>query len=179
MALFREQADVSVRPATAEDEAPIARVQLRAWRSSHAELLGEEVLEHLDVTAVRAQWSRAITSPPSPAHHVLVACDGARVVGFAASAPVVGGVEVVALEVDPDHQRGGHGSRLLTACVDLGRETGATHLQTWVLDGDSTRERFLSSAGLGPDGVHRELGVGPAADGGMRSVAEHRWVAEI
>ena len=179
MALFREQADVSVRPATIEDEAPIARVQLRSWRSSHGQLLGEDVLEHLDVTAVRAQWSRAITAPPSPAHRVLVACDGARVVGFAASAPVEDGIEVVALEVDPDHQRGGHGSRLLTACVDLAREAGAEHLQTWVLDGDATRERFLSSAGLGPDGVHRELGVGVARDGTPRSVAEHRWVAEI
>lgn len=179
MALFREQADVSVRPATPEDEAPIARVQLRAWRTSHGELLGEEVLEQLDVTAVREQWSDAITAPPSPAHHVLVACDGARVVGFAASAPVDSGIEVLALEVDPDHQRGGHGSRLLTACVDLARDQGVDHLQTWVLDGDVAREQFLTASGLGPDGVHRVLAVGPADDGGTRSVSEHRWAAEI
>lgn len=179
MALFREQADVSVRPATPEDEAAIARVQLRAWRSSHGELLGEEVLEHLDVTAVREQWSRAITAPPSSAHHVLVACDGARVVGFAASAPVAGGIEVLALEVDPDHQRGGHASRLLTACVDLAREGGAEHVQTWVLDADPAREQFLTASGLGPDGAERELGVGPAADGGSVSVVERRWVAEL
>ena len=102
-------------------------------------MLGTDVLEQLDVQAVRAQWERAITAPPSASHRVLVACDGPRVVGFAASAPVEQGIEVVALEVDPDHQRGGHGSRLLTACVDLAREHGAVHLQTWVLDDDAAR----------------------------------------
>ena len=215
MALFREHADVSVRPATAQDEALIARTQLRAWRASHTGLLGADVLEHLDVTAVRAQWSRAISAPPSREHHVLVACDGARVVGFAACAPVVsaprpadgapdasrGGspgaaldgsttpgsgtatsgsvVEVLALEVDPDHQRGGHGSRLLAACVDLAREGGAAGVQTWVLADDGPREQFLASAGLGPDGVVRELGLAPSDDGGTRAVTESRWVAEI
>lgn len=179
MALFREQADVSVRPATAEDEAAVARVQLRAWRAHHTALLGPEVLESLDVTAVRAQWAQAITAPPSRAHHVLVACEGARVVGFAASAPVDGGVEVLALEVDPDHERSGHGSRLLTACVDLAREDGLTMLQTWVLDDDEARVQFLASAGLGADGTRRELGLGAGPDGLTRAVTEHRWVAEI
>ena len=189
MALFRESADVSVRPATAEDDAPITRVQLRAWRHSHAEELGAATLEGIDVAVVRERWAAAIASPPSPLHRVLVACDGAQLVGVAASTPVTAGaagtagVEILTLEVDPDHQRGGHGSRLLAACVDLAREGGATHLQTWVLQGDAAREQFLASAGLGPDGARRELGplhVG----GGEREVeaggvAEHRWVAEI
>lgn len=197
MALFREQADVSVRPATPDDEAAVARVQLRAWRSTHADLLGADVLEGLDVMAVRQQWAAAITAPPSRAHHVLVACDGPRVVGFAASAPLPvapagtpdggapaagadpsAGVEVVALEVDPDARQGGHGSRLLAACVDIARDAGATHLQTWVLDGDTAREQFLGGAGLGPDGAERELGV-REDDGAARAVVERRWVAEI
>ena len=195
MALFRETTDVSVRPATAEDDAPITRVQLRAWRSSHAEVLGAATLEGLDVALVRERWAAAIAAPPSARHRVLVACDGAQVVGVAASAPVEAaealeefeageaveaGVEILTLEVDPDHQRGGHGSRLLAACVDLARENGATHLQTWVLQGDAAREQFLASAGLGPDGARRELApttMGEGADDG--SIVEHRWVAEI
>lgn len=182
MALFREHADVSVRPATPEDEAAVARVQLRAWRVTHADLLGPAVLEQLDVQAVRAQWDAAIRRPPSARHRVLVACDGPRVVGFAATAPLgdaADGVEVLALEVDPDHRRAGHGSRLLAACVDLAREDGADHLQTWVLDGDSAREEFLRSSGLGADGAARELGVGVREDGEPRAVHEHRWVAGI
>lgn len=179
MALFREPSDVSVRPATAADEAPITRTQLRAWRQSHARAVGADVLERLDAGVVAAQWGSALTAPPSPHRHVLVACDGPRVVGVVAWVPAQAGVEVVALEVDPDHQRGGHGSRLLTACVDLAREAGAEHLSTWVLDGDDARAQFLGSAGLGPDGATRELGVAPGPDGSMRTVAERRWSALI
>lgn len=174
MALFRDTADVSVRPAAPEDDAAITRAQLRAWRLSHAQVLGAEVLESLDVAAVREQWAAAIAAPPSAAHRVLVACDGARVVGVAATVPTDdAGVEVLTLEVDPDHQQGGHGSRLLAACVDLARQDGADHVVTWVVDGDPARERFLAGSGLGPDGAERGL----AATGG--TVTERRWVAEI
>jgi len=175
MGLFHETADVSVRPATPGDEAPITRVQLRAWRSSHADVIGVEALELLDAAAVRDRWAAAIAAPPSPGHRVLVACDGPFVVGFATCVPADDGVEVASLEVDPDHQRGGHGSRLLAACVDLARADGARAVHTWVLDGDPAREQFLAGAGLGPDGARRELAVAP--DG--TAVTEHRWSAEI
>lgn len=178
MALFRETSDVSVRPAVPDDAAVIAGLQLRAWRSDHADVLGPDVLELIDAGAVRARWAEAIGQPPSAAHRVLVALDGARVVGVATTVPVADdavGVEITTLEVDPDHQRTGHGSRLLTACVDLGRTDGATEVRTWVLDGDPAREQFLAGAGLGPDGTARRLGV-PGDD---REVAERRWVAEI
>ncbi|GGB97581.1 GNAT family N-acetyltransferase [Cellulomonas carbonis] len=177
MALFRETADVSVRPATPGDETDVARIQLVAWRTDHGELLGSETLDAVDEEAVRRQWEQAIVAPPSPAHRVLVACAGPRVVGFVASAPDGDAVQLLALEVDPDHRRGGHGSRLLAACVDLARERGATRLVTWVLEGDEPRGRFLAGAGLGPDGARRELASGP--DGGTRTVAEARWEAEI
>ena len=173
MGIFRDRADVSVRPAVPGDDAAITRVQLRAWRRSHARALGDDVLEGLDAAAVREQWARAVEAPPSDTHRVLVACDGPRVVGFAATAPAGDDtVEILALEVDPDHQKGGHGSRLLAACVDLAREDGARAVRTWVLDDDPARERFLSGSGLGPDGGERAL----AADG---APVERSWVAEI
>jgi len=167
-------ADVSVRPALPEDAVAIAGTQLRAWRTDHAEVLGADVLDLIDATAVRERWSAAIEHAPSPDHRVLVACDGPRVVGVAASVPTDdgAGIEVTALEVDPEHQRAGHGSRLLTACVDLGREHGATEVATWVLDGDEARESFLGGAGLGPDGAQRSLATGPGRD-----VVERRWTA--
>ena len=173
MGLFRDTADVSVRPAVPGDDAAITRIQLRAWRLSHARALGEEVLESLDAAAVREQWVRAVEAPPSPAHRVLVACDGPRVVGFAATAPTEDGdVEVLALEVDPDHQKGGHGSRLLAACVDLAREDGASSVSTWVLADDPAREQFLAGSGLGPDGAERPLEA-------VGALVERRWVAQI
>ncbi len=174
MALFRSSdgvsADVSVRPAVPGDEAAVTRVQTAAWRVAPA--LGDAVVDLVDDAAVQARWAEAVTSPPGPGFAVLVALDGPTVVGFAAVSPG----QLLSLEVDPDHRRRGHGSRLLAAAVDRLRTDGATDVVTWVLDGDAGREQFLSGAGLGPDGPQRTLAVG-MDDDGVRSVAEHRWSA--
>lgn len=167
MALFREAADVSVRPAVPGDEDDVTRVQVTAWRSTHESALGDGVVDALDTAVMRDRWAAAIAAPPGPGFAVFVALDGPRVVGFAAVAPG----QLMALEVDPDHQRAGHGSRLLAAAVDRLRSDGAQELVTWVLDDDSARERFLSSAGLGPDGTERVLATG------VRDVVERRWSA--
>ena len=169
MALFTENADVSVRPAIRGDEQAIARIQLGAWRVSHADVLAG-ALDLLDEPAVEAQWATAVSTPPGAGFRVLVACEGATVVGVVSLAPVPapegrpfdapGGV-ILTLEVEPSQQRGGHGSRLLAAAVDTLREDGADQVHTWVLDGDSARAQFLASSGLGPDEVSRSLPRGP------------------
>lgn len=169
MALFSESADVSVRPAVAGDEAAITQAQIAAWRSAHDEALGDDVLDSLDVPRMQEQWASAITSPPARGFAVLVACDGPRVIGFAAVTPGA----LMSLEVLPDHQRSGHGSRLLTAAVDRLRQDGAETVTAWVLQRDTAREQFLTGAGLGPDGMERTLATG------IRDVVERRWSATI
>jgi GNAT superfamily N-acetyltransferase len=196
MALFRETADVSVRPAVPGDESAVTDVQLDAWRATHVDVVGDEVLAGLDRDAVRARWAEAIVRPPGPGYRVLVACEGATVVGFAAVAPLPApesapldppGGELLALEVAPGSRRSGHASRLLAAVVDGLRQDGAGHLVAWVLDGDTARAQFLRSAGLGPDNTVRELAAGPVADASqpdgspaiVRRISEHRWSATI
>lgn len=175
MPLFHETSDVSVRPALAQDAEAMTGLQVRAWRASHGDVLGGDVLALLDLAAMSARWTAAVEHAPSREHRVLVALDGPRVVGLATCVPAPGGgVEVAALEVDPDARRSGHGSRLLAACVDLAREDGAQWLVTWVLEGDAAREQFLAGAGLGPDGAERALASGPGRD-----VVERRWGASI
>lgn len=167
MALFRETADVSVRPAVAGDEAAVTDVQVAAWRATG--VLGEGVLEALDVPAMRERWASAITSPPGPGFAVLVALAGPKVVGFAAVSPG----QVLSLEVLPDSQRGGHGSRLLAAAVDRLRSDGSDTVTTWALVDDTARAQFLAASGLGEDGRSRTLATG------VREVVEHRWSAQI
>jgi GNAT superfamily N-acetyltransferase len=168
MALFRETADVSVRPAVPGDEDAVTTVQVDAWRATHTATLGEAV-DALDTDVMRRRWADAISTPPGPGFAVLVALDGPRVVGFAA----VGPGQVMALEVAPPARQGGHGSRLLAAAVDRLRTDGADEVVTWVLEGDTARERFLSQSGLGPDGTERALATG------VRDVVERRWSATI
>ncbi|WP_448629682.1 N-acetyltransferase family protein [Cellulomonas soli] len=187
MALLDTPADVSVRPAVPGDERAIAHLQLAAWRTAHAAVLAG-ALDRLDEDAMSGQWAQAIATPPGRGFRVLVACQGAAVVGVTSVAPVAapegaplaapGGV-ILALEVDPAHQRAGHGSRLLAAAVDLLRQDGADQVHTWVLDGDEGRTAFLSGAGLGPDDAVRELARGTAPDGSDLTVRERRWYAAI
>jgi GNAT superfamily N-acetyltransferase len=174
MALFTSAdgatADVSVRPAVPGDEVAVTRVQTAAWRVAPA--LGDAVVDLVDDDAVRARWADAVTAPPGPGFAVLVALDGPVLVGFAAVAPG----QLLSLEVDPGHRRHGHGSRLLAAAVDRLRADGSTEVVTWVIEGDTARERFLTQSGLGPDGSERALAVG-MDDDGVRSVVERRWSA--
>jgi len=157
-------ADVSARPAVPGDEAAITAIQLASWRGWMA-----DAVDALPVADIEQQWAAAISSPPSRQHRVFVATDGPRVVGFAALAPT----EIIALEVAPEHRRQGHGSRLLAACVDTLRLANAAEVRAWALEGDTDREAFLESAGLGVGGVRRVL-EGPTGE-----LAERLWAASL
>ena len=76
------------------------------------------------------------------------------------------------MAVSPDHQRTGHGSRLLAAAVDLARADGAGVLLVWAVRGDESLTRLLAGAGLVPTGASRSLPVG-------RGVTEACWGASI
>jgi GNAT superfamily N-acetyltransferase len=161
----------SVRPARASDAGAVAAVQARAWRRAYPGVIPAGALDRLDPQQLEPHWRRAVTDPPSQRHAVFVACSGAAVVGFAAVAPStdpdadpVADAELVALEVDPAHQRAGHGSRLLAAAAQRLRETGFTALRVWCPEPDGARRAFLDSAGLRPDGARRVLGGGAAGE---------------
>jgi len=179
--IFGSVADASVRPATAADSGAMGEAQLRSWRDTFDDKISAEAFAQLDPDELAVSWRSAILRPPSAAHRVFVACAGPAVVGFAAAAPAhfqqdsaePDSVEIVALIVDPPHQRAGHGSRLLAACVDMSAEESPRHITTWILDGDEARERFFRQAGLQPDGTARRLAMGAT------EVPERRWSATL
>jgi len=154
-------ADVSVRAARPGDAAAVAAVHARAWRAAYADLLDAATLAELTPAALAGPWREAVASPPSPRHAVFVAVAGDLVVGFAAAAPSedadAGPLdgEVVALAVDPAHQRAGHGSRLLAAATDHLRDAGLRGVTVWTPVADAPRREFLAAAGLRADGATR------------------------
>lgn len=166
MSLTRAAAhpDQSVRVAWVADAPALGRVQARAWRSDFDGLLPREALDELDPEALAATWADALRRPPTAQHRVLVALDRNTVVGFAATGPAEDpdahpgrDAEMTLLVIDPDHQRQGHGSRLLAAVVDTARADGFSRLTTWVLAQDDAVRSLLISAGWAPDGAHREM----------------------
>jgi L-amino acid N-acyltransferase YncA len=168
-------ADVAVRAARASDVPEIARIQVDTWRTAYRRFLPAGVLDALTVELATPAWAAAVDSPPSAAHHVLVATERDEIVGFTAVGPseeedaAPGEAAVAALLVEPRWGRRGHGSRLLAAAVEHLRGDAATRLVAWVPDGDRASAGFYTAAGWEQDGTVRTL----EADGG--TVRESRW----
>jgi GNAT superfamily N-acetyltransferase len=159
-----------VRPATVDDVAELARIQLDTWRLAYQTVLPADILQSLTVDEIAASWHAAITTPPTPKHRVLIATEGAYRVGFAAFGPDAdrqpedpapeSTAAVSMLLVEPRWGRRGHGSRLLAAVSDLARAGGTNRLVAWVPARDSVTLGFYRSAGWEPDGLRRDLDTG-------------------
>jgi GNAT superfamily N-acetyltransferase len=173
-------ADVSVRPAAADDAAELGRIQVETWRAAYGEVVPAPVLDGLTPEAAAASWAAAIGAPPSPRHHVLVALEQQWRVGFAAIGPAedlepadpdpdtTAGLAL--LLVEPRWGRRGHGSRLLAAAIDHVRGDGMTRVVAWLPEGDSVTRDFLTSTGWAPDGLVRALDTGA---GELREIRLH------
>jgi ribosomal protein S18 acetylase RimI-like enzyme len=161
---WRVNADVSCRVAWADDAPAIAAVQVRAWRTSYAELLPAELLDAMDVDEVASGWRHALARPPDARNRVLVALERNLVTGFVLTGPAVdpdcdpvADGEIADLTVDPHKRRGGHGSRLMQASVDTLKADRFGRAVTWVAAQDDKTRGFLTAAGWAPDGAHRTL----------------------
>jgi GNAT superfamily N-acetyltransferase len=149
-----------VRAARPADVDEIARIQLETWRIGYERFLPASVLEQLTPELARAGWGAAVSSPPSPRHHVLVAQEQDWIVGFAALGPdedEPSSGTIAALLVEPRWGRRGHGSRLLAATTDHLRGDGFETVTAWIYDRDQVSREFYTSAGWAPDGLARTL----------------------
>jgi GNAT superfamily N-acetyltransferase len=163
-------ADVSVRPAVADDIDEIARIQSETWRLAYAEILPPPILLGLSPQSLAAGWLPAVESPPTSDHHVLVASDGPWRVGFAAFGPDADArpedphpaatAAVSVLLVEPRWGRRGHGSRLLAAVTDLAVAAGRHRLVAWVPVADTASLQFYRACGWDADGARRNLDTG-------------------
>jgi GNAT superfamily N-acetyltransferase len=173
-------ADVSVRAASDADVAEVARIQVLTWQHGYATILPPAVLQLVTQDTAVEAWTQAIDAAPSPRHRVLVAQEGADVVGFAASAPADDlqptdpdpqtTVAIGPVLVEPRWGRRGHGSRLMAAAVDLAREDGMTRAITWIPEADTVTREFLIGAGWATDGLVRALDTGA---GELREIRLH------
>jgi len=174
-----------VRLARTPDVDDIAEVNVNAWQARFAGIIPDEALSALHAPDLAMVWARAILNPPSPAHRLLVAVEDDKVIGYAAIGPSQdpdaeqGTGELVALEVEPERTREGHGSRLMAAAVDHARSLGWESAVTWCGLADEPRREFLQSAGWGPDSAYRDVAVGEQADGTDMLVREVRLTTDL
>lgn len=159
-------ADVSARLAWPDDAAAIVRIQLAAWRTSFADVIPADELAALDPAELTQRWAATISTPPDARMRVLVALERAEVRGFALVHPSfdpdsdqISDGEVGEFVVDADHQRAGHGSRLLQAAMDTLIADKFTRAVWWIGSTDDALRSFVTESGWEADGAHRELGA--------------------
>lgn len=173
-------ADVSVRAARADDVGEIARIQVETWRYGYRSIVPAAVLDAVTLEVATAAWTAAVTAPPSPRHHVLVALEQEWRVGFIALGPAdelqpddpepETTLSIGPLIVEPRWGRRGHASRLMAAAVDHGRQDGMTRAISWIPEGDTVTREFLIGTGWAPDGLARALDTGA---GELREIRLH------
>ena len=172
-------ADVSCRVAWVDDAPAVARVQLAARRADLGDLLPAEVLGTDEDAAVEA-WRAALGRPADARVRVLVALERNRVTGFVITTPAldpdcdpVAVAELMELTVDPAVRGQGHGSRLLQAAVDTMVADRFGRAVLWATADDDALRRFLTEAGWGPDGAHRELDLDGSGATTVKQVRLH------
>jgi ribosomal protein S18 acetylase RimI-like enzyme len=126
-----------IRAATPDDAASIAFVEVESWRTAYTHLMPAAYLDGLSVADKAASWRANLEKHGAKGRkRVLVASDGARVVGFVRVGPQPDDSSlglVYLLYLLPSHWRNGIGRRLMEAAEqELGR-LGTTSAILWVL----------------------------------------------
>jgi len=174
-----------VRVARTSDVDDLADVNVRSWRQRFSTILPAPILDALDARDLAMAWAHSLLNPPTPDHLVLVAVDGSAIVGYVTVGPSLdpdaGSTdgELSSLEVDPGHQRRGHGSRLLSAAMDHAAAAGYRTVSVWCALTDEARRAFLQSAGWAPDSAYRDLVVDWTEEAGDVVVREVRLSASL
>jgi ribosomal protein S18 acetylase RimI-like enzyme len=111
--------------------------------------------------AVRGDAARRFLD--DPVHHLLLARDGGRVVGFVSGVETTHpdkGTEMFLYElaVDPSAQRRGHGRALVEALADLARERGCYGMFVLTDEDNAAARATYTAAGGEPPTAHIMIG---------------------
>jgi GNAT superfamily N-acetyltransferase len=147
---------IRIRPATVEDAAGIAEVQVATWRTAFRGIVADRTLERMRVDQRTERW-REVLDRAGRIAFVAEAGRGTtrRIVGF-----VDGGAnrdvgtpfevysgELRAIYVLESHQRGGTGTRLVRALVDWLLNAGHRSMVVWTLEASPFRAFYMAHGG--------------------------------
>lgn len=170
-------ADVSARLAWPDDAETIVGLQRAHWVQTYGDAVDPEELAALDQGVMSGRWNQLITAPRDARIRTLVALERATMRGYALVHPChdpdadqVRDAEIGEFVVAAQHQREGHGSRLLHACVDTVTADGFERLVWWVSPTDDVLRAWLGESGWEPDGAHREF---EGATGPLKQIRLH------
>jgi ribosomal protein S18 acetylase RimI-like enzyme len=157
-----------IRPATPDDAAALAAVQIRAWWRAYADLVDHDKLAEHTVASRTERWREILAAGQTET--AVAAVDG-RVAGFASvgapqhAAPEPGLGELHALYVDPPAQGAGVGSALLADAEARLRALGFDRAVLCVFEANGLARAFYAAHGWRREEPH--------------TVVADRWAPEI
>ena len=169
---------MEIRPATGDDAAAVAGIQVRGWRAAYAGLMPQAYLDSLSEPDRALRWRTWIEAPPDGVRIWLAEEEG-RGIGFASLGPSrdadaePGTGEVYAIYLEPSLIGSGRGRELFAHVVDDLRGRGYRRGELWVLPGNERARRFYEAAGWRTDGSEK---IEPFDD---IEVVEIRYRAEL
>jgi GNAT superfamily N-acetyltransferase len=147
-----------VRRAVPGDAHDVARMHIRSWQSAYRGLLAQDYLDGLEPTAWATRYTFGRMGFGLPATQLAV--DGSAVRGLVTTGlcrddDLANFGELLAIYVDPDHQRTGVGRLLMAAGRTRLRRVGVETAALWVLDDNARARRFYERDGWRCDGTRR------------------------
>ncbi len=156
-----------IRPARLADLPQVADIWVRSWQAAYAGIVPAAHLSALDPRERHGRLVERFTSDPR--YEMLVADSAATLLGFVVggpwrgedAAPEIG--ELAAIYLAPEHRGRGVGRLLLDAAERRLAERGFAEVRLWVLEDNTSAQRFYRGAGWAPDGLRQTYDVGGAA----------------
>ena len=160
--------EVRVRPATPDDAAEIAHVQVATWQGSYRGIVQDDYLDGLSVEARTERWREGLAPGTEIFGFVARDAETDRIIGFvtggprrrkevAFEAPFTG--ELYAIYLLPDRQRSGAGTALVRALADELLRRGHASMLVWTLEAIPACSFYEALGG-------RRLGTQPTEIGG-------------
>jgi ribosomal protein S18 acetylase RimI-like enzyme len=139
--------DVTLRPATEQDAAGIARVRVDSWRATYRGMIPDSYLDAMRVEDSAALWQRVLSVPEQSRPSVHVLESAGDIVGFASGmllpeAKLGFEAELTGIYLMPAVQRQGWGQCLLKAVVTDCLQRGASNMLVWVIAGNKAARQF-------------------------------------
>jgi len=137
----------SIRTATPEDAASIARVQVETWNTTYRGIVPDSYLANLSVDQRTLRWREILSS----GGHTAVAEFDGQVAGFISGGPIRDpidhyGAELYAIYLLEAFQRKGMGTALLVELACRLSEEGFGNLAVWVFEANPA-VRFYAETG--------------------------------
>ena len=157
----------TIRQATCEDAAAIARVHVASWLTTYRGLMPDAVLDGLSVERRQRQWEQWLCGVETAPCIFVAEDEHGEVIGFASGGPPQVSDEVPGYDSElytvyllQTAQRQGAGRRLVAAVAEHLLAAGNHAMLLWVLGTNEPSRRFYERIG------GRELMTKPANFGG-------------